>query len=151
SLRPTPRPDSVDTTSWSVVHCPESAIARRLLCAAGAGSARAAPDDFATGLPLPKPWLVRTAKSSSLITSVHIETPLDLAAALDFYRVELGKRGWTENDSADVAPDRAVIAFTSTDGPALLRLLRQDDRTIIDLSLRKPAAAHDAIQPRPGQ
>jgi hypothetical protein len=44
-----------------------------------------------------------------------------------------------------------VIAFTTTDGPALLRLIRQDDRTIADLSLRKSAAANDGIQPRAGQ
>jgi hypothetical protein len=48
------------------------------------------------------------------------------------------ERGWTENDGAVVEPDRAVIAFTTTDGPALLRLIHEDERTIADLSLRKP-------------
>src|SRR5262249_56971196 len=102
-------------------------------------------------LPLPKPWVLRTAKNSPFIKSVHVETPLDLAAVLDFYRAELRKRGWTEDDGAVVAPDRAVIAFTTTDGPALLRLIHQDDRTIADLSLRKPAAVNAGIVPAPGQ
>jgi len=70
---------------------------------------------------------------------------------LGFYRAELSKRGWTENDGAVVAPERAVIAFSTADGPALLRLIHQDDRTIADLSLRKPAAVDAGILPRPGQ
>jgi len=44
-----------------------------------------------------------------------------------------------------------VIAFTTSDGPALLRLTHQDDRTIADLSLRKPAAANAGLLPMPGQ
>jgi hypothetical protein len=59
---------------------------------------------------------------------------------LGFYRVELSKRGWTEIDGAVVAPERAVITFTTTDGSALLRLIHQEGRTIADLSLHKPAA-----------
>ena len=129
------------------LHRQAPALRRRL----GRGARAAAIDDAATGLPLPKPWLLTTAKNSPFIKSVHVETPLDLAAVLGFYRVELSKRGWTENDGAVVEPDRAVIAFTTTDGPALLRLIHQDDRTIADLSLRKPAAANAGIQPRPGQ
>ena len=144
---------SVDTASWAVAQCPENLIARRLLCAAASAGApaQAASDDHVTALPLPKPWVVRTAKDSAFIKSVHVETPLDLAAVLGFYRVELSKRGWTENDGAVAEPDRVVIAFTTTDGPALLRLIHQDDRTIADLSLRKPAAANAGILPRPGQ
>jgi len=145
---------SVDTTSWAVAQCPENYIAKRLLCAAPSvgAPAQAASDDHVTALPLPKPWVLRTAKNSPFIKSFHVETPLDLAAVLGFYRVELSKRGWTENDGAVGAPDRAVITFTTTDGPALLRLIHQDGRTIADLSLRKPAAAEKTdILPSPGQ
>jgi hypothetical protein len=147
---------SVDATSWAIVDCPRNYIARRLLCAvAPDAAAQAADDDPATGLPRPKPWLLTTAKNSTFIKAFHVETPLGLAAVLRFYRVELSKRGWSENDGAVVEPGGAVIAFTTADGPALLRLTHQDDRTIADLSLRKPAAtdaATDAaIQPVPGQ
>ena len=152
SSPPTFQPSYVDVTSWAVAHCPQNYIARRLLCAASVTApVEAASDDPDTGLPVPKPWVLRTAKNSRFIESVHVETPLDLAAALGFYRGALSKRGWTENDGALVEPDRAVIAFTTSDGPALLRLVYQDHRTIADLSRHKSAAANAGILPRPGQ
>jgi hypothetical protein len=151
--RDTFRPTYVDVTSWAVADCPRNYIARRLLCAAAsnAAPAQAADDDLVTGLPRPKPWLLTTAKNSTFIKAFHVETPLDLAGVLRFYRLELSKRGWSENGGAVVEPNGAVIAFTTADGPALLRLTHQDDRTIADLSLRKPAATDAAILPMPGQ
>ena len=143
-----------DVTSWAVTaRCPQDYIAKRLPCAVAsvAAPAQAASDDLevelsdATGLPLPKGRVLTTAKNSALIKAVYVETPLDLAAVLGFYRAELSKRGWTENDGAVVEADRAAIAFTTTDGPALLRLIHQDDRTIADLSLRKSDAADAGI------
>lgn len=151
--RDTFRPTYVDVTSWAVADCPRNYIARRLLCAADsdAAPAQAADDDPVTGLPRPKPWLLTTAKNSTFIKAFHVETPLDLAGVLRFYRLELSKRDWSENGGAVVEPGGAVIAFTTADGPALLRLTHQDDRTIADLSLRKPAGTDAAILPMPGQ
>ena len=138
----------VDVTSWAVTtHCPQ--IIRRLF---GAAASVAAPVlGQATDLPLPEGEVLATERNSPVIESAHAETPLELAAVLGFYRAELSKRGWTENDGAVVEPDRAVVAFTTTDGPAQLRLISQDGRTIADLSLRKGAAADADILPRPGQ
>src|SRR3984885_10709947 len=148
--RDTFRPTYVDVTSWAIADCPRNYIARRLLCAVASDApAQAADDDPVTGLPRLKPWLVTTAKNSTFIKAFHIETPLDLAGVLRFYRLELSKRGWSENAGAVVEPGGAAIAFTTADGPALLRLTHQDDRTIADLSLRKPAAT-DAL-PTPGR
>jgi len=146
-------PIYADVTAWAVVDCPSNTIARRLFCAAApdAVPVQAADDDAVTGLPRPKPWLLTTAKDSTFIKAFHVETPLDLAGVLGFYRLALSKRGWSENGGAVVEPDRAVIAFTTSDGPALLRLTRQDDRTIADLSRRKPAAINAGILPTPGQ
>lgn len=146
--RDTFRP-TYDVTSWAVADCPRNYIARRLLCASDAAPAQASDDDPVTGLPRPKPWLLTTAKDSTFIKAFHVETPLDLAGVLRFYRLELSKRGWTETDGAVIKSDGAVIAFTTSDGPALLRLSHQDDRTIADLSLRKPAATDAAIPPMP--
>jgi hypothetical protein len=148
--RDTFRPTS-DITSWAIADCPSNYIARRLLCAAAseAAPAQASDDDAVTGLPRPKPWLVTTAKDSTFIKAFHVETPLDLANVLRFYRLALSKRGWTETDGAVIKSDGAVIAFTTSDGPALLRLTHRDDRTIADLSLRKPAATDAAILPMP--
>ena len=147
------QPTSIDVTLWAVAYCPQNSIGRRLLCETPsvASPAEIAYGDFAKGLPLPMPWLVKTVKSSPFIEAVHVETPLALAAVLDFYRVELGKRGWTENGGAIVEPNRAVIAFTTIIGPAQLRLTREDGRTIADLSRRKPATASPVSLPAPGQ
>lgn len=147
------QPISVSVLSWSVAHCPRNEIARQLLCIVPAHGAptQAASQDTVTGMPLPKPWYVRTVKSSPLIKSVHVETPLDLVATLRFYRVELNKRGWMEDDGAIVAPDRAVVAYTTTEGPAVLRLVRQNGTTIADLSQRLPAVGDAGIRPKPGQ
>jgi hypothetical protein len=149
-------PRSIDETSWDVTnHCPLGLIAKRLLCGVMEKPAR---DDFeielsnATGLPLPKGRVLTTEKNSPLINSVHVEMPRDLASVLGFYRTELGKRGWSENDGSVVEPDRAVIEFATPDGPALLRLSHPDDRTIADLSLRKRGAVAKAdILSSPGQ
>src|SRR5262249_39640236 len=122
SSPPTFKPGYADQTSWAVAECPENALAKRLLCAVPSvgAPAQAASDDLATGLPRPKPWVLTTGKNSPFIKSVHLETPLSLEGTLDFYRTELTKRGWTQNAGAVVAPDRAVIEFTTSDGPALL-------------------------------
>jgi hypothetical protein len=153
SAPPASQPDTVDVTSWAVAQCPANSIAKRLLCAtpSAAVPVEAASNDFTSGLPRPKPWFLTTAKNSPFIKSFHVETPLALSAVLGFYRAELAKRGWTEDGGAVVAPDRAGVAFTTPDGPALLRLMHQDARTIAHLSLRKPAAANAGILPRPGQ
>jgi hypothetical protein len=50
-----------------------------------------------------------------------------------------------------VEPDRAVIAYTTSDGPAQLRLTRHDVRTIVDVSRRKLAADTAGIVPKPGK
>ena len=153
STPPRFQPSYTDTMTWAVAKCPQDTIARRLLCAVASDAApvQAASDDLATGLPRPKPWFITTAKNSRFIEALHVETPLDLAGVLRFYRAELSKRGWTETDGAVVAPDGAMIAFTTSGGPALLRLTPQDGRTIVDLSLRKPTTTDADSLPRPGQ
>ena len=150
--------DHVDETMWAVRgHSTPDNLAERLLSIPVTVVARKAGAEFeaklsqGTGLPLPEGWALATAKNSPHTASVYVETPRDLAAVLDFYRSELGKRGWTENEGAVIAPDRAVIVFTTVAGPALLRLSRQDDRTIADLTRHRLARATVGIMPKPGQ
>ncbi|HEV2155776.1 hypothetical protein [Bradyrhizobium sp.] len=145
--------------SWWAVRdrCAPDYLGERLLCDALGVLARAASRTFESkmsadvGLPLPGGWGLMTANNSPFIRSAHVETPLDLAAVLGFYRAALGQRGWTENDGAVVEADRAVIAFATSDGPASLRLTRQDGKTIADLSLRKPPVATAGFLPKPEQ
>ncbi|MGY4624207.1 hypothetical protein [Bradyrhizobium sp. USDA 4486] len=147
-----------DDTWWAARdRCAPDYLGERLLCNAVGVLTRATSRTFEdkmskdVGLPLPDGWGLMTAKNSPFIRSAHAETPLDLKAVLGFYRATLGGRGWTENDGATVEPDRAVIAFTTSEGPALLRLTRQDGKTTADLSLRKPAVATSGILPEAGQ
>jgi len=152
--------NTLDQTWWAVrTHCPFDTVTQRLFCTAmtyvlptgAAGNYFESKVSDNTGLPLPERWDVTTAKNSPFITSVHAETPLDFASVLSFYRAELDKRGWTENDGAEIAPDRAVIAFKASGRPALLRVTREGDMTIADLSLRKMAEAKGGLQFKPGQ
>jgi hypothetical protein len=149
---------AVDQTWWATRNrCVPDYLGERLICGALGLLGRAAGRTFEAkmsddaGLPLPAGWDLMTAKNASFIRSAHVETPLDLAAVLGFYRTALGQRGWTERGGAVIAPDRAEIAFTTADGPATLRLVRQDDKTIADLSLRKHWTVTAGIPPQPGQ
>lgn len=150
--------DFVDQTWWAVrSHCAPDSFAEKLLCIPVGMMARGASAGFEaklsqdTGWPIPEGWARATAKNAPQITSIYIETPRDLATVLAFYRTELDKRGWTEKDGAVVAPDRAMIAFATSGGPGLLRLSREGDKTIAELSLRKPGVVKAGIVPKPGQ
>jgi hypothetical protein len=79
--------------------------------------------------------------------------PADITSVLAFYRGQLGKLGWKEiADRATVKPDQAQLAFSSPEGPAVLKLGRRDGETTINLAQKIPAAAAKAdVAPRPGQ
>jgi hypothetical protein len=79
--------------------------------------------------------------------------PADLTSVLGFYRRELGKLGWKEAaDGAAIKPDQAQLLFSSPDGPATLKLGRDNGETSVDLAQKMPAAAAKAdIAPKPGQ
>ena len=79
--------------------------------------------------------------------------PAELSTVLAFYRGELGKRGWQETaEGAVVKPDQVQLAFTSPDGPAVLKLGRSKGETSVNLAQKYPAAAAKAdVVPKPGQ
>jgi hypothetical protein len=84
---------------------------------------------------------------------LNASIPADLGAVLAFYRTELGKRGWKEAaERANVKPDQAQLAFSGPDGPATLKLGRNDGETTVSLAQKIPSAAAKAdIMPKPGQ
>ncbi|WP_441232807.1 hypothetical protein [Bradyrhizobium sp. 930_D9_N1_4] len=109
---------------------------------------------------------VPTQRSSSGISStkfpgsdqsfrkeLEASIPAELSDVLAFYRAELTKRGWQEkSDGATVTADRAELAFTSPEGPAVLKLGRARDETSVSLVQRNPQAATKAdIMPKAGQ
>ena len=109
---------------------------------------------------------VPTQRSSSGISStkfpgsdqsfrkeLEASIPAELPDVLAFYRAELTKRGWQEKaDGATMTAARAELAFTSPDGPAMLKLGRARDETTVSLVQRNPEAAAKAdIMPKAGQ
>lgn len=109
---------------------------------------------------------VPTQRSSSGISStkfpgsdqsfrkeLEASIPAELSDVLAFYRAELTKRGWQEKaDGATVTAERAELAFTSPEGPAVLKLGRARDETTVSLVQRNPQAAAKAdIIPKAGQ
>ncbi|WP_027566100.1 hypothetical protein [Bradyrhizobium sp. URHA0013] len=89
----------------------------------------------------------------SFRTELEASIPAELGEVLAFYRAELTKRGWQEKaDGAIVTAERAELAFTSPEGPAVLKLGRARDETIVSLMQRNPQAAAKAdIMPKAGQ
>ncbi|WP_407186287.1 hypothetical protein [Bradyrhizobium centrosematis] len=79
--------------------------------------------------------------------------PAPLGDVLSFYRTELSRLGWQEKtDGAIVSAERAQIAFSSPQGPAVLRLARAKGETTVNLVQKNPDAAAKAdIIPKAGQ
>jgi hypothetical protein len=128
---------------------------------AAAGNAAIAPleADADSALPVPKEHSMSSIASGKLPGTdipfrreLNASVPADLASVLAFYRSELGKRGWTESAQRAVKPGRVELAFTSPDGPAVLKLGRNDDETTVNLAQKIPAAAAKSeVMPKPGQ
>lgn len=137
---------------------------------AQAKSAESAPAQAKSSEPLkPDPDAalpVPTQRSSSGISStkfpgsnqsfrkeLEASIPADLSDVLAFYRTELTRLGWQEKaDGATVTAERAELAFTSPDGPAVLKLGRAKGETTVSLVQRNPQAAIKAdIMPKAGQ
>ncbi|WP_439923846.1 hypothetical protein [Nitrobacter sp. JJSN] len=113
-----------------------------------------------SALPVPKEHTLSSLSTGKLPGSdapfrqeLEASIPADLASVLAFYREELGKRGWKElPDRAISQPDRVQLAFTSPDGPAMLKLGRRNAETTVNLAQKIPAAAAKGeVLPKPGQ
>ncbi len=104
------------------------------------------------GLPVPKRHTMTEGTKTQFRRELNANVPLDLSTVLGFYRRELGKRDWKERGSPAVTADSAVLAFTSVDGPAQLKLGRRDGETTVNLTVRSPeAAAKGGVMPKAGQ
>jgi hypothetical protein len=125
--------------------------------ASGAAPVLEAEDD--SGLPVPKQHTMSSVGASKARGSqiavrreLNASVPADLNAVLGFYRSQLTKRQWKELPGAVVKPDQAVLAFSSPDGPALLKLDRHDGETTVNLAVKNQAeAAKSGMAPSHGQ
>jgi len=103
-------------------------------------------------LPVPKRRTMSEGTTTPFRRELKASVPLALTDVLGFYRRELGKRNWKENSGAVVTGDKAIVAYVSPDGPAVLKLGRKDDATSVSLVVKNPGAVAKAgIMPKPGQ
>jgi hypothetical protein len=104
------------------------------------------------GYPVPKRRTSSGSERTQYRVVINANVPMDVATMLDFYRRELGKRGWSEGQGASVSDARAGVNFTAPDGPATLTIERKGSDTQVRLALRKPEVAQKAgVLPKPGQ
>ncbi|HEX4411043.1 MAG TPA: hypothetical protein VH206_19910 [Xanthobacteraceae bacterium] len=111
-------------------------------------------DDGYFGLPVPKPHPTAGGTGGDRERSIHALVPAEVATVLDFYRRELTALHWTEESQGEVlALDKAVVNFTSPDGPATLKLDHRYDLTNVSLVLHvnKPAPQPQAKATDPVQ
>lgn len=92
----------------------------------------------AGGLPVPKEHSLSGSEQSMFRHGANASVPAKLTSVLAFYRRELGKRDWKEETSKSVVKDdSAEIHFTTTDGPAVLKLGRTNGETTVALTVRE--------------
>ena len=124
---------------------------------AAAAPAQASAEDLEVeqsgDLPVPKRHTMTAGTKTPFRRELNANVPLDLATVLGFYRRELGKLNWKEESKgSNAAPDNVVLAFSSAEGAALLKLGRKDGETTVSLTVRNPdAAAKAGVAPKPGQ
>jgi hypothetical protein len=97
-------------------------------------------------LPAPKGRIEGTGSSNSSERSMTANINADVDTVLAFYRRELTARNWKEESrGTTIAADRATVAFSTTDGTAVLKLARESDLTSISLvqKIVKPPVAKD--------
>ncbi|MBX9710847.1 MAG: hypothetical protein K2X60_07430 [Xanthobacteraceae bacterium] len=115
--------------------------------------------DSESALPVPKqhtlsaPGAWSMPGGSPFRRELDATVPANLDAVLAFYRKELTKREWKElSQGAVVKSDKVVLAFTSPDGPAVLKLGRGNGETSVNLVQKNPVEAGKAgIAPASGQ
>ena len=113
-----------------------------------------------SALPVPKQHTMSSigtgkvpGSNAPIRRELEASIPAELNNVLGFYRTELGKLGWKEaTEGAVVKPDQVQLAFTSPDGPATLKLGRNNGETSVNLAQKYPAVAAKAdFVPKPGQ
>ncbi|SDJ81497.1 hypothetical protein SAMN05216338_106717 [Bradyrhizobium sp. Rc2d] len=87
-----------------------------------------------------------------LRTRLEATVPAGLNDVLAFYRTELGKIGWQEQDGAVITADHVRLDFASPIGPAALELDRKAGSTSVHLVQKNSDVATRAnVLPAPGQ
>src|SRR5262249_36190294 len=94
------------------------------------------------GLPAPKRRTNTVNTKTPFRRELAIDSPLELAAVLEFYRRELGKLNWKEDEkAAKGAADSASLAFAPTGAPPILTPGRKTDQTTETPTVKYPKEA----------
>jgi hypothetical protein len=113
-----------------------------------------------SALPVPKQHTMSSigtgkvpGSNAPIRRELEASIPAELNNVLGFYRTELGKLGWKETvEGAVVKPDQVQLAFVAPDGPATLKLGRNNGETSVNLAQKYPDVAAKAdFVPKPGQ
>ncbi len=152
---------------WQLVACGFALLASCLLAASAGAFVSNLPPLFSAALtldpdaklPAPTRYSYRgihttvvSGFEAPLRTRLEARVPAALGDVLAFYRTELRKLGWQEQqDDAVVTADHARLAFLSPIGPAALELDRNGGSTSVHLVQRNSDVARRAnVLPEPG-
>ncbi|WP_027572410.1 hypothetical protein [Bradyrhizobium sp. WSM1743] len=153
---------------WQLVACGLALLASCLLAASAGAFVSTLPPLLSAALTLdpdaklPAPTrysyrgihtTVMPGVEAPLRTRLEARVPAALSDVLAFYRTELRKLGWQEQqDDAVVSADHARLAFVSPIGPAALELDRNGGSTSVHLVQKNSDVARRAnVLPEPGQ
>ncbi len=123
--------------------------------AGSAPAAEAAPPLVAIdkdGLPIPDGLGNMGSTRTQFSHAVNFSAPNSVADIVAFYRTELAKKGWSENNATSQVSDiKASLSFSTPDGPATLAVNRNGDMTDAELTVSEKAkAAASPLAPKPG-
>ncbi|MGY3032189.1 hypothetical protein ACVIIV_001359 [Bradyrhizobium sp. USDA 4354] len=153
---------------WQLMACGLALLASCLLAASAGAFVSTLPPLFSAALtldpdaklPAPTRYSYRGIHTTvvpgfeaPLRTRLEARVPAALGDVLAFYRTELRKLGWQEQqDDAVVTADHARLAFVSPIGPAALELDGKNGSTSVHLVQKNSDVATRAnVLPEPGQ
>lgn len=105
------------------------------------------------GLPIPSDHSSMGSENSLFRKTITATVQANIQQLTEFYRTELGNKGWKEQASkADIKTDAALMIFDSPDGPVKVKITRDGDQSNISLETHDQAAASKSpLFPKPGQ
>ena len=96
------------------------------------------------GLPVPRPHRNSGGTGGQARREMHVDTTASSDAVTAFYKRELAGRGWKEQGQSGTSNGgETTINYTTSEGPAVLKIGRKYDLTTVSLALQvnKPPAA----------
>ncbi|XUM24759.1 hypothetical protein ACRAVF_11220 [Bradyrhizobium oligotrophicum S58] len=99
--------------------------------------------DDRAGLPMPKPtkWSQSLGSATSPSRQANGAVIAELPAVLAFYTRELAARGWRIADNGTAAAENVSLRIASAEDTGTLKLSRNYDLTMVELSVRATDAA----------